>query len=848
MAATEKLSSARVVFFGRRSSVAVLFSTLLVLLIITVICLFNATQFINKPFPGFLINERMLVAPIGQYQWSGTQAGLKYPDKILGANGTPVHTAEELYEYVSNEPIGTLISYEVEQKGKIIMPTIATMRFTLFDFLMNFGTYLLSGVAYLLIGLTVYILKPDTIISWIFFVACTFLSLWQITVFDMQSTHFGFIRFYLFANTFFPAAFIHFSFYFPETNRFVSKHKFIQYLPYAVGFIIAIPMLYYYPRDGFKPFYAMTFYYMIISILLLLYSIIIAFFKSESVLARQRAKLILAGAVLAFLIPGTAYFSQLIFGSFLGIRIHTNYLSPLLIIFPGSIAYAIAKHNLFDVDVFIKRAVGYVIITAVVVGVYAIISITFSMFMGQYQIAQSRAFPLLFTLGIILIFNPLRDRVQTFVDRTFFRKEYDYGQVVDKIGNAITSMMDLGHILKHLTRTFIEDIFINTSAVMLLNPESTAYQVYLVDGEDKENVSKVVVEKSAPLMEIIEREKKEITKFDILEDPKYRKISKVCAATFDALRATLLIPLIYQEKVIGLLSMGEKKSGKFFNREDIDLFHTLANQGAVAIENARLFQENLEKQRMEEELAIGRDLQMSMLPAICPEVKGFQIAAFSEPAMEVGGDFYDFIEAKSGDLGFIIGDVTGKSVSGALVMSASRSIFRMLSEEKLSVADIMMRANRRSKKDIKSGMFVALLYALLNPNAHSLVLCSAGQTQPVYYSGKDRKVKLIETKGDTFPLGILEDVDYEETQVALNPGDKVIFYTDGIVEAMNAKEELYGFERLLEVVQKNGALPAEPLLKSIKTDVADYVGDSPQHDDLTVIVLSVDKKIAQNKY
>ena len=217
------------------------------------------------------------------------------------------------------------------------------------------------------------------------------------------------------------------------------------------------------------------------------------------------------------------------------------------------------------------------------------------------------------------------------------------------------------------------------------------------------------------------------------------------------------------------------------------------------------------------------------------------ISAYSVSAMEVGGDFYDFIEMGEDKAGFVIGDVTGKSVSGALVMSASRSVFRMLSEEDLGVSDSMMRANRRLKKDVKSGMFVALLFAVLNSQDKTLTLCSAGQTQPVLMSAKTSEATLVETKGDTFPLGILEDASYEETRLQLDSGDRVVFYTDGIVEAMNAQEEMYGFERLQEVVKFSQAETAEAMMNEIIASVHDYTGDAPQHDDITVIVVSVKK-------
>jgi serine phosphatase RsbU (regulator of sigma subunit) len=283
------------------------------------------------------------------------------------------------------------------------------------------------------------------------------------------------------------------------------------------------------------------------------------------------------------------------------------------------------------------------------------------------------------------------------------------------------------------------------------------------------------------------------------------------------------------------------KTNNIWNPIIIPLFiqNPLAFLGAVAIKYSGLFKEYLVKLRMEEDLSVARDLQASMLPADCPEVEGYQIAASSTQAREVGGDFFDFIEIGEDKLGFVIGDVTGKSVSGALVMSLSRSVFRMISEGELRVGEIMIRANRQIKKDIKSGMFVALLYAILDTKDRILSLCSAGQTQPVHLSTRTGEASLVETEGDTFPLGILDESDYQETQIQLAPGDRVVFYTDGIVEAMNKKEEMFGFERLLDIVQIARSMDADSLLNEIIDQVNAFAGGVEQHDDLTVIVLSV---------
>jgi serine phosphatase RsbU (regulator of sigma subunit) len=365
----------------------------------------------------------------------------------------------------------------------------------------------------------------------------------------------------------------------------------------------------------------------------------------------------------------------------------------------------------------------------------------------------------------------------------------------------------------------------------------------LADGERKKEVEQIILGRDKPLMQVIEKEKKELTKYDVLEDPRYKSICEDCSRDFETLHASVIIPLVFQNEVKGLISLGEKKSGKFYNREDIDFLHTLARQGAVAIENARLFEENIEKSRMEEELKIAHNLQTSMLPDRAPILEGFSIAARSIAAREVGGDFYDFIEITENGakrLGIVVGDVSGKAVSGALVMAASRSVFRVLTETHESVEEVMNRANARLQRDVKKGMFVALLYAVLDPKEKTLALSNAGQIQPILCSLAKPKPEYVDTEGDKFPLGIVKDCHYEETRVSLKQGDILVFSTDGIVEAVNDKGELYGFERFLTSIEEGRGLGPGDLLEKLIEDVTLYVGKVEQHDDLTAVVLKVD--------
>ncbi len=807
-----------------------------------------ALSWLNKPFPGFLVYPWPYVGSYSLKEWPGRQAGIKFMDRIVAVDGQPVFGGKDVFQIIRQKQPGTPVRYLVESKGKTHEITVPVALFSVKDLLLTFGTIFPCGLVLCILSFIVILLKPNIASSWIFAGMGLSLGGYLITGLDSMSSHL-LVPLHIVLATTYPFAIFHLALVFPDRKPILRRFPALESLIYVPSFVLALAWVVYsftFPEllqsDGFfasiltYPLIgSLTRLFLFFSVLGFVFFILRSVFKAKAIEVRQRARMILFGLVIGFL-PPVAF---MLGSHILKLDPSWNFLPFLVIFFPASIAYSIVRHNLFDADVIIRRTVGYVVVTAVIVGAYALVSLGLNLFLEKYELAQSKAFPILFTLGIILVFNPLRDRIQSMVDRIFFRKEYDYGAVIDKISGAITSLLDLGQVLKRLTQTFLDDMFVNTASIMLLHPASGEYRVYLADGEGKQEVEGKTFRSGQPLIKIIEAEKRELTKYDVLEDPRYREVSQACVTELEDIRSSLIVPLVYQDKVIGLLNLGEKKSGKPYNRQDIDLLHAVANQGAVAIENARLFQENLEKQRMEEELNIARDLQMSMLPSVCPQIAGSTIAATSIPAREVGGDFFDFIEMGEDRLGLIVGDVTGKSVSGALVMSASRSVFRMLSEEHLTVGETMTRANKRIKKDIKSGMFVALLYAVLDGRNNILSFCSAGQTQPIYFSSKTGEAMLKETLGDRFPLGILDETDYQETQIRLEPGDRLVFYTDGIVEAMNPNREIFGFDRLLQVVRKAGSMNADHLLKEITNQVNEFCGGASQSDDLTVIVVSL---------
>ena len=272
-------------------------------------------------------------------------------------------------------------------------------------------------------------------------------------------------------------------------------------------------------------------------------------------------------------------------------KVTTNFTSIPFIIFPASIAYAIAKHNLFDVDVYIKRAVGYGIMTAVVGLTYFTLQVgvrtAFQPVFGEHS---EKIYPVLFAVLVVFLFNPLNKTVQTAVDKLFYRKKFSYKETVTKVSNALTSMLDLDEVIRKLINTVRLEMFIDKAGVLILDDKKKECQTIFI-GDESEGVKpneNECIQYDDPFVDVLTKNKKLVTIYDINEDPHYRDIKDTCSERFSRMGVSMVLPLVYQDTVKGALALGYKKSGHFYTREDIDLLNTLANSGAVAIENAKL--------------------------------------------------------------------------------------------------------------------------------------------------------------------------------------------------------------------------------------------------------------------
>jgi serine phosphatase RsbU (regulator of sigma subunit)/predicted ester cyclase len=246
-----------------------------------------------------------------------------------------------------------------------------------------------------------------------------------------------------------------------------------------------------------------------------------------------------------------------------------------------------------------------------------------------------------------------------------------------------------------------------------------------------------------------------------------------------------------------------------------------------------LAQQMRERERIEQELRVARRIQQTSLPKQVPELEGWQIAPFYQPAREVGGDFYDFLELPNGRLGIAVGDATDKGVPAALVMASARSMLRAVTQACISPGDVLRGVNDALVTDIPPNMFVTCFYAILDPESGSLTYANAGHDLPYLWHGGDAE----ELRARGMPLGLMAGMGYEEKEIVLTAGNGVLFYSDGLVEAHDPKGEMFGFPRLRALIAEHGQEEGS-LGDYLLEELHSFVGkDWEQEDDITLVTL-----------
>ncbi|HLF60378.1 MAG TPA: SpoIIE family protein phosphatase [Acidimicrobiia bacterium] len=481
-------------------------------------------------------------------------------------------------------------------------------------------------------------------------------------------------------------------------------------------------------------------------------------------------------------------------------------LTVAVFMYPVSVSVAIVRHRLFDLDLLVNRALVYGTVTALVGTVFLAAALVVSNVAGgtgafAFDARGGAAAGVALGTGLVLVFQPLRRRVQRGVDRRFYRERYDARRLIDGFAGEAARLVEPSTLESELV-SVVEQA---------LHPKSVRLETGPFSDHTKEALAAGVA----------------IDLALVGPDPGLE--------SFRVTGTAVLVPLVAGGSLTGVLDLGPRTSDSRYSALDLELLDRLAQSAGPALQLAHEVQvrerEAQNRERATHELELARKIQQGLLPHSFPDLEGWSFNAFYSPAREVGGDFYDWLELSDGRLAVIIGDVSDKGIPAALVMATCRTLLRVSAGSGRPPGDVLAEVNDRIQPDIPSGMFVTCLLAMIDPATGSMALANAGHNLP--YRRTDRTIAEIRARG--MPLGLMCDMAYEEIEGRLSPGDSLVLTSDGLAEAHAPDGGMYGTERLRQALSRaDGDLIAATLESH-----SQFVGSTwEQEDDITMVTLA----------
>ncbi len=401
-------------------------------------------------------------------------------------------------------------------------------------------------------------------------------------------------------------------------------------------------------------------------------------------------------------------------------------------------------------------------------------------------------------------------------------------QVLNEIAVELASILDLNPLLERIGQLLRRLIDYQMFTIMLLDDKSEVLITRYAWRFGYAHAPRRRIPVTSGLVGAAVREWRVINVPDVRKDPRYLEMNPET-------RSELIVPLFYKGRVIGVLDLEHTRTG-FFNEEHERMLTTLGSQIAIAIENARLYQAVRRQERqLERDIAMAREVQLRLLPPAAPSHPHAEMAVRFLPARSIGGDLYDFIDYGPNKTAIVLGDVSGKAAPAALFAALVSGIMRSAAQQEPSPSEMLAHLNDALQERKLESQYVTLLFALWNDENQTLQVANSGAVQPVFC----RSGQSLTVKAEGFPLGMFPDVTYEEFNVATQPGDAIVFVSDGILDAENEKDEMYGQENLSALLCASRDLPACEIADAILADVARFQGNKERFDDETIIVLRV---------
>jgi len=507
--------------------------------------------------------------------------------------------------------------------------------------------------------------------------------------------------------------------------------------------------------------------------------------------------------------------------------LHVNYILTILalIIGPGSIALSIIKYQFLDIRLIIRRGIIFSITSGLLVGIYLLIYENTKRLVSGILGVDLPIVEVLFLIFAVIIFHPILSSIEDTVEKFFVKTRSDYRNVLQALSHEILQIIDTNQLKDKIIQTLTESMMLENVLFILKDNNNN----FSVENSYDQHIEFSTNSEFITLMREIEEP---VRAEDIINKIQNEKELSL----LHQLNSYMFIPLIHHGDFSGIFSLGRKLTKSKFSTEDITLLRLLSDQISVALENIELYKDRLEKQRIDEEISVAREIQRMLLPHEIPQGRNFEISAMNIPSKEVGGDYYDFVTLDDHLIGIAIGDISGKGIPGALLMSNLQATLRAAAFGNISPVQVTGRINRQITCTTSAEKFATFFYGIFNTKNLVFKYTNAGHNYPILKRKNGDCFYL--TKADLI-VGVQEDFVYTEHKIRLASGDVLVFYTDGITEAINSQQHEFSEQHLLDVVSAFFSTSAEELRNHIYEEVLDFSKDQGQYDDITLIVLQV---------
>ncbi len=403
-------------------------------------------------------------------------------------------------------------------------------------------------------------------------------------------------------------------------------------------------------------------------------------------------------------------------------------------------------------------------------------------------------------------------------------------RILNEVSQALIYHMPLERLLDHVMDLIAQNVPMDRGALLLKegNPPELRPKVVRVRGDSPESQT---IQVSRSIVNTALEKNSAILISDVLTDAMFKSQASVIQSRISS---AMCVPLWDNRDIIGLVYADRAASADRFTESDLRLLTLLANVAAVKIENARLFDAEIEKKRMERELSLAAQIQRNLLPKEDPVLPGYDISGRARPCEHIGGDYYDFIPLGEGRLGLAVADVSGAGVSAALLMASLRASLHTEAEKREDISGLAARLNQFVFRSSETSCFISFFYAELEAKTGELLYINAGHNPP-FILPPAGKVRRLESTG--FCLGMFSDVAFEARRHQLEPGDLLCLYTDGITESRDAAKREFGEEGLARVLREAAARPAEQIVERVFEEASRFAGGSDPSDDETVVIV-----------